>query len=762
MATELGKAFVQIVPSAKGISKEIQNAMGPDIDKAGASAGQSLGTGLLSKLKGVLVAAGIGGIITSAINQGGELEQNLGGTEAVFGDFASNIKNAATEAYKNMGMSASDYMATANKMGALFQGSGLEQERAMELSSAAMQRAADVASVMGIDMTDAMESIAGAAKSNFTMMDNLGVAMNATTLQAYALEKGINFDWNTANNAEKAELAMQMFMERTTQYAGNFARESEETFSGSLGAMKSAFTDLMANLATGQDILPALSNLSTTLVSFAKNLIPMLAGVIQGLPAIFINTFRDAGPSLLNEGMLAIGNLAVGIGQAIPGLITAFSDGLLQMLKTIPNLLPQILQGAAEIISGLATGIQQALPTLLEQVPEIIQNIVSVLLENIPLIVQAGVDLLTALVDALPDIIVAIVEVLPTIIDSIVKAFNDNIPLIIQAGIDLLTSLIKDLPTIIKAIVDALPQIITSIVSVITENIPLIIQAGIDLLTSLVEALPEIIQSIVSALPQIIDSIIKAVIGNIPLIVQAGLDLLTALIGALPEIIMAIVEALPEIIDSIITTLIDNIPLIIEAGVSLFTAILGDLPLIIFTLVTKVPEIIESLVSALADGIPKFVDMGWQLLQGLAEGIGDAVGGVIKKVKKTVGNIVSSVKGFFGIHSPSRVFSNIGLMNMLGLAQGIEDNIKPISKAMDQVEAEAVRSFESDVNMDLAKNSLANGAELMSSYQLTKDGEKNKEPMIVKFIMNSRVLAQQIVGDISSLQEREVELEMAY
>ena len=40
---------------------------------------------------------------------------------------------------------------------------------------------------MGIDTAAALESVTGAAKGNFTMMDNLGVAMNATTLEAYAL-----------------------------------------------------------------------------------------------------------------------------------------------------------------------------------------------------------------------------------------------------------------------------------------------------------------------------------------------------------------------------------------------------------------------------------------------------------------------------------------------------------------------------------------------------------------------------------------------
>jgi hypothetical protein len=116
----------------------------------------------------------------------GELEQNLGGSEAVFGEYASKIQKRGEDAYKNLGVSQSDYLATANKMGALFQGSGIEQQKSLELTSQAMQRASDMASVMGIDMQVALDSVSGAAKGNFTMMDNLGVSMNATTIEAYA------------------------------------------------------------------------------------------------------------------------------------------------------------------------------------------------------------------------------------------------------------------------------------------------------------------------------------------------------------------------------------------------------------------------------------------------------------------------------------------------------------------------------------------------------------------------------------------------
>lgn len=108
---------------------------------------------------------------SEVVKQFGELEQNLGGSEAVFGEYAQSIQKTGEEAYKNLGVSQSNYLATANKMGALFQGSGVEQQKSLELTEKAMQRAADMASVMGIDMQVALDSVAGAAKGNFTMIN---------------------------------------------------------------------------------------------------------------------------------------------------------------------------------------------------------------------------------------------------------------------------------------------------------------------------------------------------------------------------------------------------------------------------------------------------------------------------------------------------------------------------------------------------------------------------------------------------------------
>lgn len=358
--TTLGTAYVQIVPSARGISGSISKMLSGEAGSAGTAVGGKLG----AAIKKAIIAAGIGTAVVAgvkaAMSQGAELEQNIGGAYAVFGKkLYGTLETQASQAYKNMGLSASDYYATANKMGSLFQGSGISQKKSLDLTTQAMQRAADVASVMGLDTSAAMDSIAGAAKGNFTMMDNLGVAMNATTLEAYALEKGMNFKWNTASNAEKAELAMKMFMDRTSQYAGNFARESDETFSGSLGAMKAAYQDFLGNIALGENVGASMSNLMTTVSTFFfGNFLPMLGTIIGSLPSA-IWTFLSKGiPMLLSNISNLVSTFASKIGNLANGLTGE------KVAAWASTTIPKILSAAGSVMGQFIVGILKALPKI--------------------------------------------------------------------------------------------------------------------------------------------------------------------------------------------------------------------------------------------------------------------------------------------------------------------------------------------------------------------------------------------------------------
>lgn len=108
MATELGQAYVQIMPSAKGIKGSIQKTLDPEAQTAGKSAGSKIGTAL--KLGTAAAVAGLGVIIGKAIYEGGALEQSIGGIETLFKDNADTVRKYANEAYKTAGVSANDYM----------------------------------------------------------------------------------------------------------------------------------------------------------------------------------------------------------------------------------------------------------------------------------------------------------------------------------------------------------------------------------------------------------------------------------------------------------------------------------------------------------------------------------------------------------------------------------------------------------------------------------------------------------------------------
>lgn len=429
MATEIAKAYVQIIPSTGGIKNELTSQMGGDVEAAGDRAGKSFGKSMLGALGKLGIAAAVGKTVKDAISVGSELEQNLGGTEAVFGAYAKRLQGSAQAAYKNMGLAATDYMATANKMGSLFQGSGVEQQRSLELTTKAMQRAADVASVMGIDMDMAMESVAGAAKGNFTMMDNLGVAMNATTIEAYAMSKGMDdFKYSTATNAEKAELAMEMFFEKTQQYEGNFLKESNDTLSGSLGRMQASLKNVLGNIAIGQDVAPALNQLGDSVVTFLdNNLFPMITNVVKALPETITNLITTLTPKLVPAGMSMISGLIEGFSRSMPNFLQAIAGLIPELVTQITAGLPELLDASISLFMSIVEAIPVIIPQLISALPQIIGNILTYLADSAPKIFDAAFNALLNIAKAIPKVLVSVFTAMIDLGQQLVKGLWQGI-----------------------------------------------------------------------------------------------------------------------------------------------------------------------------------------------------------------------------------------------------------------------------------------------------------------------------------------------
>ena len=418
------------------------------VGKGAVAVGKTVGVGL--------VAAGtaMGTLTVKALNLSGELEQNMGGSEQVFGEHAGKMQETAKNAFSNMGLSTSDFLATANKMGALFQGAGFSIEESSDMSAAAMQRAADVASIMGIDTSAAMEAIAGAAKGNFTMMDNLGVAMNDTTLQAYALSKGITKSTSEMTNQEKIGLAMEMFMEKTAYAAGNYARENQ-TLAGSLGTAKAALTNFLDGSGDVDQLVTAFSNAATVIVDNVTQIAPRL---VSGVTDI-VNQLVPLIPPLLStllpviiEGAVSLIN---GVVEALPGIISALME-----------VLPMLIEGFTTIINAL-----------IEALPGMIEAIVAALPALIPALVEGLVSMIVTLCSSFADIIQPIIDYLPEIIVAIVNALITNAPALIEGVVQLVGALVVALPEIYMAVSEALATLITEWIGKLVEFAAPLIEA---------------------------------------------------------------------------------------------------------------------------------------------------------------------------------------------------------------------------------------------------------------------------------------------
>ena len=265
-----------------------------------------------------LASLGIGDMVKQAISLAGDLQQNIGGSESVFKNYAGTIQKTAETAASSLGLSQSKYLATATKMGSLFQGSGFSVAQSADMVTQSMQRASDVASIMGISVDSAMEAVAGMAKGNFTMMDNLGVAINDTNLQIYAQEKGLG---KLSTTQQKVNAAMQMFLDKSDYAAGNYAKEND-TYSGALTTFKAELEDFAAEAGTAllplvQSVLPVVSGAFNAL----KPVITTVAEAVGGLGGIVADI--QAKIEAATPAQQTMMKIAIGMAVAIPAVTMA-------------------------------------------------------------------------------------------------------------------------------------------------------------------------------------------------------------------------------------------------------------------------------------------------------------------------------------------------------------------------------------------------------------------------------------------------------
>lgn len=455
MATELAKAYVQIVPSAQGITKGIKGAIGSEAARAGTGAGKTFGSGLVKAAIGAISAAGIGAALGKAITEGAALEQSIGGVETLFKGSADTIKKYADEAYRTAGVSANSYMEQVTSFSAtLLQGLGGDTSAAAEYANKAIIQMSDNANKMGTDMSSIQMAYQGFAKDNYTMLDNLKLGYGGTQSEMARLinDSGVLGDAVkvTAETVKDVPfdqvIAAIGVIQDNLGITGTTAKEAAETLSGSAASMKAAFSNVLGKLTLGEDIKPALESLAQTTTTYlAGNLIPAVWNILKALPSGLATFVQSMGTQLATQ---------------MPALISEIQTGLMTGM-------PQLIQSGIAMIQQLGQGLAQGIPELLAQAMPMLADFSGTIRENFGMLVDAGIDLIMNLVDGLIAGLPSLIEYVPEIVSNIAGLINDNAPKLLFSAAEIIAKLVMGLIQNIPVIIQNLPKIIKAIVDTI-------------------------------------------------------------------------------------------------------------------------------------------------------------------------------------------------------------------------------------------------------------------------------------------------------
>lgn len=567
MATELGKAYVQIIPSAKGIGSSIASELGGEASSAGVSAGNSF----VGAIKGVIAAAGIGTAVKSALEAGGALQQSFGGLETLYGDAAEGAKAYAVEAAK-AGISANTYAEQAVSFGAaLKQAYGGDTQAAMEAANIAILDMADNSAKMGTDIESIQNAYAGLSKQNYSMLDNLKIGYQGSKSEMERLladaEKltGVHYDIDNLGDVYSAIHVIQEDLGLT----GVAAQEASETFSGSLGAMKAAGENLMANLALGEDIGPSLAALGASVQTFVlNNLLPMLGNIFEG----------------------------------IPELLSGLSSTIIGMLNILNNNPDELIQTGISIVTSLVSAIVEAAPYLIEAAWNLVAALGDALINTDWAAV--GNDLITRLRSSVDIAAGEILGMDSATVDGFLSGITSALPTILQGGSQMILELVNGLLGALPDLISGAGELLNSFTGFFLENLPTALETGTELLLSIVQGVQESLPEIVSSAQEVISNFLTTVMDHLPEILQQGMDLLV-------ELASGIIEALPDLIlavGDLILTIVDTLGQYdwLAIGSDILQGIINGLLGMIDSLVDAVKE----LASAIWDNILDFFDIG--------------------------------------------------------------------------------------------------------------------------------------------------------
>ena len=520
----------------------------------------------------------------------------------------------------------------------------------------------------------------------------LGEATGAYT----QLLEGAGYSVDTFNagleacNTEQEKQAYMLSI--TEQLLGSAAQKYRET-NGEIIRANEANEAWMASMAgIGGAIEPILSDVKLLAASLLSEAVPGVEALAEAFRGILngeegasadfgaqlsdlitglITKITEMLPTVAQVGLSLITTLVTSIVQQLPTILSTGGQIVAQLLNGIASNLPSMAQGALNALSGFVTGLQTNLPLVLEKGREILLNLSNGIAQNLPSLVSQGLD----------------------IIMNLATTIYDNAPRLIETGFDVLSNLVTGIMNSLPTLIAKAPEIISKFANTINDNFPTILKKGVELILQIIKGIIQAIPTLVANIPKIITAIVD--VWEAFNWLSLGKKAITLLKDGVLGMLSAVKSAGKTIMDGI-TQALKNLPSnLLNIGKSAVSDLGGAIRNGLSTVKSGATAILNGVVDTLKTLPSKMLSIGADLVRGLWNGISDMTGWVIGKIQGFGSSVLSGIKSFFGIHSPSRVFRDeVGAMLAEGMADGIEDNAKAPLNAMNKLSSDLLDDAE--------------------------------------------------------------------
>ena len=521
--------------------------------------------------------------------------------------------------------------------------------------------------------------------STATGMLIIGAAMNVF---AIAVEKLGNLSWTEIGKGLLTMAGALLIIAGAVKIIPN----NLPIISVGLTVMSVALIGLAAalNMMGGmswEGIAKSLVTLAGSLVILAAAMIVM-TGTLAGAAALLVvaAALRILAPVLVAFGNMSWGQIAAGL-IMLAGAFTVIGVAGLLLTPLVPTLM---LLGAAITLIGVgclaagagvtmfAAGLASLIASL-STVGSSIQDFINTLIESIPLLIQKLGEGFVKFVEVIVQNGQVILDAFVTILTSLVTAIGEVVPLVVDTLLDIITQFIQKLAECTPKVVSAVAEMIVNLIETIAEYTPQFVKAGADLIIGFIDGLSENIPRIAESGMNLIRTFMDGISTYVPEVVNAGMNMIIDLINGMANAISANTPQLVSAMQNLINSIIEAGVALLTGSIGTFTSkggeLIGGLISGIKSKVGDVVSAISSIISTCKEGLAnigsEFVSIGSNIISGLVSGIKSGISSVGSAISDVVSSAVSKAKKALGIHSPSRVFAEIGMYSDEGLAKGL-------------------------------------------------------------------------------------------